>query len=74
MVTSKQGLVVGIVFLRYMFKRCKFLDDNADAEFASNKHVLMDIILSEVKAFTCSSVSDGWSSTIKYQVNQLWPS
>ena len=65
--------MVKIISLRYMFKRCKFLDDNADAEFASNKHVLMDIILAEVKAFTCSSVSDGWSSTIKYQVGPSWP-
>ena len=67
--------VVKIVSLRYMFKRCKFLDENAEAEFAPNIHVLMDIILSEVEAFTCSSVSDGWSSTIKYQVSLVaWPS
>lgn len=31
----------------------------------------MDIMLAEVKAFTCSSSAESWSSTIKYQVREL---
>ncbi len=62
-----------------MYKKCRFLDDlqfnNVSMEL---RDLLMDIILSAVKAFTssniCVSIQDQtWSSSIKYQVND-WSS
>jgi hypothetical protein len=49
-----------------MYKRCKFLDD---LESVPHRQELMDIMLDEAKAFTCSSAAESWSSVIKYQVS-----
>ncbi len=57
-----------------MYKKCRFLDDLQFTNFSMElRDLLMDIILSAVKAFTLSNTCLGienqsWSSSMKYQV------
>lgn len=54
---------------RYMYIRCKFLEDNLEETFQINRQNLMRIMLSEVRAFVCGQHLESWSSSIQHQVN-----